>query len=598
MRKNCNRELVQTEQKGGRILKEELTKIIKQNKFKLFIELIALILLVYFTTCPAKYLGKVIDLLYDIEENKNIIIQNVIIMVLSSLGIVITRLIYKRIDFSLDMSIRKILTDNLFKKFMKMKLEDIKSIKNGEIMSYFVRDTKKVARFILRFYSSGVRVVANLVMVIILMAKCSNVNLALCATIPIFITIITLIFIRKKIRNNFKLSQKAFTEFSEFVQENTDSIRTIKAFSGEEQEFKNFRDKNLKLKNSNLKVTYNEGLLDIMINVGIGISYVIALLWGSKLVISGEMTVGDMVSFIGYLTLLDMPMQFVPWVVSRIDELKISISRLNKMFNLPEEEILIENMTRTDKVGGDIIINDLTFHYPDSLEEVLSNITIDVKKGETLGIIGVLGSGKTTLMNLLLKLYSIQSGKITIGGKDINDIPTETLRDSICYITQDNFLFSTSLKENINLFKDNYKDEEIAESTKNAMIYEEIKEMKDVIYTIIGEKGIDLSGGQKQRVVLSRAFLNDSSIVIFDDTFSALDNKTEQHVLSNIKKLVEDKTCVIISNRISDIKDCDKIIVMEQGKIVERGTHETLLEEKGSYFEFYEGQAHKVEELA
>ena len=481
---------------------------------------------------------------------------------------------------------------------MKMKLEDIKSIKNGEIMSYFVRDTKKVARFILRFYSSGVRVVANLVMVIILMAKCSNVNLALCATIPIFITIITLIFIRKKIRNNFKLSQKAFTEFSEFVQENTDSIRTIKAFSGEEQEFKNFRDKNLKLKNSNLKVTYNEGLLDIMINVGIGISYVIALLWGSKLVISGEMTVGDMVSFIGYLTLLDMPMQFVPWVVSRIDELKISISRLNKMFNLPEEEILIENMTRTDKVGGDIIINDLTFHYPDSLEEVLSNITIDVKKGETLGIIGVLGSGKTTLMNLLLKLYSIQSGKITIGGKDINDIPTETLRDSICYITQDNFLFSTSLKENINLFKDNYKDEEIAESTKNAMIYEEIKEMKDGIYTIIGEKGIDLSGGQKQRVVLSRAFLNDSSIVIFDDTFSALDNKTEQHVLSNIKKLVEDKTCVIISNRISDIKDCDKIIVMEQGKIVERGTHETLLEEKGSYFEFYEGQAHKVEELA
>lgn len=578
-------------------MKKELTQILRQNKFKLIIEFIALILLVYFSTCPAKYLGKIIDLLCNIDTNKNIIIQNVVIMVLSSLGIVVTRLVFKYIDFTLDMNIRKILKDHLFQKFMKMKLEDIKSIKNGEIMSYFVRDTKKVARFILRFFSSSVRVIANLVFVIILMTQSSNIKLALCAIIPIFVTIVTLIFIRKKIRNNFKIAQNAFTEFSEFVQENTDSIRTIKAFSGEENEKDNFKEKNLKLKNSNLKVTYNEGLLDIMINVGIGISYTIAILWGSRLVISGEMTVGDIVSFIGYLALLDMPMQFVPWVVSRYDELKISIARLDKMFKLPEEKILIENL-QNEKNGGDIKINDLSFHYPDSLDEVLTNITIDVKKGETLGIIGVIGSGKTTLMNLLLKLYNIPCNKITIGGKDINDIPTEILRDSICYITQDNFLFSTSLKENINLFKDDYKDEEITESTKKAMIYEEIKEMEEGIYTIIGEKGIDLSGGQKQRVVLSRAFLNNSSIVIFDDTFSALDNKTEQHVLTNIKKLVKDKTCIIISNRISDIKDCDKIIVMEQGKIIERGNHETLLEEKGSYYEFYEGQAHKVEELA
>ena len=174
---------------------------------------------------------------------------------------------------------------------------------------------------------------------------------------------------------------------------------------------------------------------------------------------------------------------------------------------------------------------------------------------------------------------------------------TEVLRNSICYITQDNFLFSSTLKENINLFKDEYKDEEISESTKKAMIHDEIKEMENGIYTTIGEKGIDLSGGQKQRVVLSRAFLNNSNIVIFDDTFSALDNRTEQHVLTNIKKLVKDKTCIIISNRISDIKDCDKIIVMEQGKIIEKGNHESLLNKKEKYYQFYEGQAHKVDEL-
>ena len=578
-------------------MKSQLIQILKQNKIKLIIEGIDLVLFGYLLTCPAKYLGIIIDLLNDIESNKNQIIKNVIYIIVASIVVILVRLIFKKIEFGLECKVRKMLTDNLYKKIMKMKIEDIKQIKNGEIMSYFVRDIKKVSRYVLKFYSAGIRVIANITIVIILMTKSSNIKLALCASIPILITIITLIFIRKQIKNNFKKSQKAFTQFSEYVQENTDSIRTVKAFSGEKIEKNNFEEKNTQLKNSNLKVTYFEGLLDVMINIGIGISYAIAILWGSKLVVSGEMTVGDIVSFMGYLALLELPMQFIPWVVSRFDELKISIDRLNNMFNMPEEKNTLEK-PKKERIRGNIKFNNLTFHYPDSLEEVLSDISIEIKEGETIGIIGVIGSGKTTLMNLLLKLYNVQSGKITIDEKDINDIPNELLRESICYITQDNFLFSTSLKENINLFKDEYKDEEIAESTKNAMIYEEIKEMKDGLYTIIGEKGIDLSGGQKQRVVLSRAFLNNSDIVIFDDTFSALDNRTEQHVLNNIKKLVKNKTCIIISNRISDIKDCDKIIVLEKGKIIERGTHETLLLEEGTYYKFYESQAHKVEELA
>ena len=578
-------------------MKSQLIQILKQNKIKLIIEGIDLVLFGYLLTCPAKYLGIIIDLLNDIESNKNQIIKNVIYIIVASVVVILVRLIFKKIEFGLECKVRKMLTDNLYKKIMKMKIEDIKQIKNGEIMSYFVRDIKKVSRYVLKFYSAGIRVIANITIVIILMTKSSNIKLALCASIPIFITIITLIFIRKQIKNNFKKSQKAFTQFSEYVQENTDSIRTVKAFSGEEIEKNNFEEKNTQLKNSNLKVTYFEGLLDVMINIGIGISYAIAILWGSKLVVSGEMTVGDIVSFMGYLALLELPMQFIPWVVSRFDELKISMDRLDKIFNMPEEKITLEK-PKNERIRGNIKFNDLTFHYPDSLDEVLSDISIEIKEGETLGIIGVIGSGKTTLMNLLLKLYNVQRGKITIGEKDINDIPTELLRESICYITQDNFLFSTSLKENINLFKNEYKDEEIAESTKNAMIYDEIKEMKDGLYTIIGEKGIDLSGGQKQRVVLSRAFLNNSDIVIFDDTFSALDNRTEQHVLNNIRKLIKNKTCIIISNRISDIKDCEKIIVLEKGKIIEKGTHETLLEEEGTYYKFYESQAHKVEELA
>lgn len=199
---------------------------------------------------------------------------------------------------------------------------------------------------------------------------------------------------------------------------------------------------------------------------------------------------------------------------------------------------------------GNIEIKDLTFNYPEHIETVLSNINVMVNKGETLGIIGTIGSGKTTLMNLLLRLYPVQNGKIFIDGEDINNIPLKTLRDNICYITQDNFLFSTTIRENVKLFKEGFEEEEIKESTKDAMIYDDIEKMKNGIDTVIGERGGDLSGGQKQRVVISRAFLNKSNIVIFDDTFSALDNRTEQMVLNNVKKLVQGKTCIIISNRI------------------------------------------------
>lgn len=578
-------------------MKKQLKEILRKNNLKLMIEAIDLVILIYLLSCPAKYLGKIIDMLDNMEANKILIVKDVLLIVLAAIGVLIARIIFKTIEFDLECKIRKMLTDNLFNKFMKMKIEDINQIKNGEIMSYFVRDAKKIPRQLLRFYSSFIRVIANITIVIILMTQSSNIKLALCAIIPIFVTIVTLIFIRNNIKKTFKLAQQSFTEFSEYVQEDTDSIRTIKAFAGEEYEEKIFEEKNNHLRNSNLKVKYYGSLLDVVIYIGMGISYAISLLWGSNLVVKGEMTVGDIISFMGYLTLLDMPIQFVPWCVSKFDELKIAIARLNKMFNMPEEKIKLDN-PKSKIIDGGIKIDNLTFHYPDGIEEVLSNISIDIKIGETLGIIGVIGSGKTTLMNLLLRLYNVPKGKIYIGGKDINDIPIEELRESICYITQDNFLFSSTLKDNINLFKDDYKDEEIEESIKKAMIFDEIKEMREGIYTIIGEKGIDLSGGQKQRVVLSRAFLNNSSIVIFDDTFSALDNKTEQHVLNNIKKLTENKTCIIVSNRITDIKDCDKIIVLENGKIIERGTHGSLLDERGSYYKFYETQAHKLEELA
>ncbi len=548
-----------------------------------------------FIAYPSKLIGKMVDLLYNAEMNKTEIIKSVIQLLFVSLVIIVTRIAWKNLDFRINIYIDKDIRDRLFTKLLKAKVESLNEIKNGEIMSYFVSDLRKVTMTTSKFISTGTRIIANFAVAITMMSSSCNIKLTVISLIPVFATIVIIILIRNRMDKSFKLAQKSFTDLSEYVQESTDSVRTMKAFCGEEKQIEEFEKKNATLKKNNISVSINQNLLFVCVSFGFGIAYAISLLYGSNLVLKNEISIGDLIAFNGYLAILEAPVTWIPWLLGRAKKFKVSFDRLDKMFKLPEEEIEDFEKNNNDKLEGNIEIKNLTYKYPGYIETVLENININIKKGESLGIIGVIGSGKTTLMNLLLKLYDVERGKIFIDGKDINDIKVKTIRDNICYITQDNFLFSATLKENINLFKDEYKDEDIEESTKQAMIYDEISSMEEGINTVIGEKGIDLSGGQKQRVVISRAFLNNSNIIIFDDTFSALDNRTEQHVLNNIKELTKNKTCIIVSNRISDIKDCDKIIVLEQGEIVEQGTHQTLLKTNGKYQEFYQNQPHKAQ---
>lgn len=576
-------------------MKKELIKSLKKYKWQILIEIILIIISVIFIAYPSKIVGKMIDLLYNAESNKSEIIKSIVQLLSISIGFLITRVLWKNLDFRINIYIDKDLKDRLFTKLLKTKVKALNEIKNGEIMSYFVSDLRKVTMITAKFISTGTRIIANFTIAIIMMSNSCNIKLTLISLIPVLITIVVIIFIRKRWMDVMKEAQKSFADLSEYVQESTDSIRTMKAFCGEDKQIEEFKDKNATLKKYNISVSKNQNLLFVCVSLGFGLAYAITLLYGSNLVINGKISIGNLIAFNGYLAMLEGPVRWIPWLFGKAKKFKVSFDRLNKMFKLPEEEIDNFEKSNKDKLNGDIEIKNLTYNYPGYIETVLENINIDIKKGESLGIIGVIGSGKTTLMNLLLKLYDVERGKIFIDGKDINDIPVKTIRDNICYITQDNFLFSATLKENINLFKDEYKDEDIEDSTKQAMIYDEISHMDNGINTVIGEKGIDLSGGQKQRVVISRAFLNNSNIIIFDDTFSALDNRTEQHVLNNIKELTKNKTCIIVSNRISDIKDCDKIIVLEQGEIVEQGNHQTLLQKDGKYQEFYQNQAHKAQ---
>ncbi len=576
-------------------MKKVIIDSLKSYKWKILIQVTLITLNIYLLTIPAKIIGKIVDLLYDIPNNKQVILNYTYYLLGICLFLLVVRVSWKYYETYIARGFEKDLKDKLFERFQKIKTAKLQKIKNGEIMSYFVKDTNEIRSALYRVLSHGTRIVVTFVIVSITMIRGVNLKLTVATLFPIIITAYIIVKLKNYVEKSFKKSQDQFTLLSEYVQESTDSIRTTKAYSCEGEQLKDFIRKNRKLRSTNNEVDVYSNLLSTTLNICFGLCYGISLLYGSKLVLSNEITIGAFVAFNGYIALFEGPVSWLPPLIARWKRAQISYKRLDKVFELEKEKISIKQKDNLELLNGKIEIKDLTFNYSDCLTPALNNINLNIEQGQTLGIIGTIGSGKTTLMNLITRLYNVERGKIFIDDKDINDIPLEIIRNSICYITQDNFLFSTSLKNNINLFRDEYEDEEIETSTKKALIYEEISNMPKGINTVIGERGTDLSGGQKQRVVLSRAFLKQSSIVILDDTFSALDNKTEEFLLQNIRKLTNKKTCIIISNRISDVKHSDNIIVLDAGEIIEKGTHKELLEQKGKYYSFYKQQSTKKE---
>lgn len=576
-------------------MKDILISIYKKLSIKMILVVTMVAINVYLLTYPSKVLGNIIDLLSNIEANKAEILELIVKLLIASVILIIIRVIWKFTLAVITRTVEKDLRDKLFDHFLRIKLSSIQNIKNGEIMSYFVKDIGEIRGFTYRFLSHASRVFFIFVITIIMMLQI-DLSLTIAAICPIAITTYIILILKNYVEKSFKKSQRYFTNLSEYVQESTDAIRTTKAYSGETNQLKKFIKKNRILKMGNIAVDIYSTLLSSSVMICFGFCYGITLIYGSKLVLSNQITIGDFVAFTGYIDLFLTPLFWLPGIISKFKRAQISFGRLDNVFKLEKENLKLEGIGSSERISGDIKIQNLSFNYPGNLDMILDDITVEIKKGETLGIIGTIGSGKTTLMNLLLRLYPVQDGKIFIGGQDINEIDLAKLRNSVSYITQDNFLFSSTIKDNISLFRDEFQDKEIEESTELSMISEEIQKMKNGIDTIIGERGIDLSGGQKQRVVISRAFLNKSNIVIFDDTFSALDNKTEKLLLENIKELVKDKTCIIISNRISDIKDANHIIVLDSGKIVEQGTHNELINNSGLYNKVYNQQSSKNED--
>jgi ATP-binding cassette subfamily B multidrug efflux pump len=312
------------------------------------------------------------------------------------------------------------------------------------------------------------------------------------------------------------------------------------------------------------------------------------------MVLKGSISLGDFIAFNGYLTMIMIPIISMGRVITIFQRGMASLNRLNEIFSVQPSVKDGSSFIKTS-IKGSLEIKNLSFSYPGSKKKAISNIDLVISKGGTLGIIGKTGSGKSTLVNLLLKMYNVDNEKIFFDNIDINDYKLEALRDGFGFVPQDNFLFNASISDNIKFFKDEYSDDEIVTAAENSCVYESIMGFPKGFHTILGERGVNISGGQKQRISIARAIIRNPEILVLDDALSAVDTITEAQILKNLHDIRKDKTSIIIAHRISAVIDADEIIVLEKGKITERGTHLELLEKGGLYYAIYKSQFGDVE---
>ncbi len=484
------------------------------------------------------------------------------------------------------------LRSDLYTHFQKLSTNYFNQHKTGDLMAHATNDINAVRMAagpgIVMIFDTTILLTTTIFMMI----NTISLKLTLISLLPLpFMALITGRF-GKMIHLRFKKAQESFSHLTEKAQENFSGIRVVKSFVQENEEIKKFTKANEDYVEKNMYLVRIQAIFNPIIQFVSGLSLLIVLAYGGVLVVNRDITLGDFVAFNSYLGLLNWPMMAIGWVINNLQRGSASMARLNKIFDTKPE--ILDDTTLVDttltSITGDINIKNLHFAYPNHDEKVLEGIDIHIPNGKTLAIVGKTGSGKTTLVNLIVRLFDVDNGQIEIDGHDIKKFPLEVLRQHIGYVPQDNFLFSTTIKENIGFGLNKYTDHEIVEAAENAQILDNINDFPKKFETMVGERGVSLSGGQKQRVSIARALIKNPSILILDDSLSAVDTKTEEAILKRLREIMENRTSIIIAHRVSTIKNADEIILLDDGKIIERGTHEELLDMQGAYYELYQKQ--------
>lgn len=478
--------------------------------------------------------------------------------------------------------------ERLMNHFLNMRSIFYEKFRVGDLMARSTQDVRSLSETA----GYGMMVLMDstmfLVVIVTMMSTTLSWKLTFFSLLPMILLAITFGKAGNLVEKRYTISQDAFSSLNNDVLEVVDGIRVIRAYVKEDAYVEKFRAQTDNLLEKNNKVAEANALFMPLVKLFTSISTLISFGYGAFLVVNGELSVGDMVAFQMYLQMLVWPIISIGELTNVLRQGSASMVRIEEVLNTnddmdPSGELMI-------KAADDISMQGLNFKYPSSQNKNLKNIDVVIPKGKMLGIVGKTGAGKTTFLRQLLRQYPLGDGVFRYGEADISDLKHQELQSLIGYVPQDHILFSRSVRENIAFGKPDATEDEILESIRVASFEEDLKNMEEGLETLVGEKGVSISGGQKQRISLARALIKDPEILILDDSLSAVDAKTEQNIIANILKVRADKTTIISTHRLSAIKSADEIIVLDDGKIVERGTHEELLKLEGWYYEQYTRQ--------
>jgi ATP-binding cassette subfamily B protein len=482
------------------------------------------------------------------------------------------------------------LRGNLFRHLERLPLSFYSEHKTGDLVALAINDVQAIRMAFGPGFMQALDGIVSGLFSIFFMSHRINERLAFFAILPMPFAVLLMIKLAPVIQKRFRKVQENYAAIADRVQENISGIRIIKAFAQEADELNRFIELSKERMNAQMRLVRISALLTPGIQISFGISYVFFIIYGSRFIQKGMISSGDFVAFNLYLLALMAPVTTIGRIIEIIQKGSASYHRLEEIFDIDGEKTLCLSIPATDgddvkniELRGSVEFRNVCFRYPGARRNALTDISFKVENGQTLGIIGATGSGKTTIVNLILRLYDVDSGEILIDGINIDDIPLDVLRENIGYVPQDNFLFSTTIRNNIEFFCHDYKIEEIEEAARLSQIYDGIVSFPDGFDTVIGERGVTLSGGQKQRISIARALIKDPVILILDDSFSAVDSKTEMGILKNIRTILENRSGIIISHRLSTIEKADKVILLDDGRIIAQGTHEDLLTQSGIY---------------
>jgi ATP-binding cassette subfamily B multidrug efflux pump len=482
--------------------------------------------------------------------------------------------------------------NEIFEHYQNLPLSFYRKNSTGDLMARISEDVSRVRMYLGPAIMYGLNLLILFPLVISYMLAV-NAELTFYSLLPLPALSLSIYFVNNLINERSEKIQKSLSDLSTFVQEAFSGIRVLKAFVREEDSAREFAEASENYKQKSIELTRVNALFFPLIMALVGISTIITVYVGGIKVIQGEIGYGVIAEFILYVNILTWPVTSLGWVTSIVQRASASQVRINEFLDIQNGIVSTENLQKDFQ--GEIEVKDLSFVYPDSGIRALSNVSFHIKSGETLGIIGTTGSGKSTIANLLMRMYDPSEGEVLIDGQDIKRYSISSLRKQIGFVPQDVFLFSDTIANNIAFGLDRSEMSLIEQAAKDADVYQNIVEFPKGFETMLGERGITLSGGQKQRVSIARAIAKEPKILILDDCLSAVDTKTENAILTALKRIMEKRTSIIISHRVSSAKLADQIIVLDEGRIIERGNHETLMGMKGVYAELYEKQTNSGE---